>query len=121
MSWVFFLSLLQQTIIGHVTMSVLDGFAKSSLYTVFYVGVPNFSPTNRNSNNSHKMLYLLHPGAGTINSFIISSLMAGGSLGGGGHTSESIISSVTRIIPTRSGGSVRDDLKVYRVKHKTDI
>lgn len=54
---------------------------------------------------------LLQPGAGTINSFIISSLIAGGSVGGGGQTSESIMSSVTRIIPIKSGGSVRDDLK----------
>lgn len=61
--------------------------------------------------NNYK--YSLQPGAGTINSFIISSLIAGGSLGGGGHTSESIISSVTRMMPTRSGGSVRDDLKNY--------
>lgn len=57
------------------------------------------------------MQYSLQPGAGTINSFIISSLIAGGSLGGGGHTNESIISSVTRIIPTKSGGSVREDLQ----------
>ena len=60
------------------------------------------------------VLYLRQPGAGTIRPDIISSLITGGSDGGGGHTSESIISSVTRIIPTRSGGSVRDDLKSRR-------
>lgn len=38
--------------------------------------------------------------------------MTGGSDGGGGHTSESIMSSVTRIMPTVSGGSVRDELNV---------
>lgn len=32
-------------------------------------------------------------------------------MGGGGHTSESIMSSVTRIMPTRSGGSVREELR----------
>lgn len=53
---------------------------------------------------------LLQPGAGTISPDIISSLITGGSDGGGGHTSESIMSSVTRIMPARSGGSVRDDL-----------
>lgn len=68
-------------------------------------------------NNELVFVNLLHPGAGTINSFIISSLIAGGSLGGGGHTSDSIISSVTRIIPTRSGGSVRDDLKIIHNGH----
>jgi len=51
----------------------------------------------------------LHPGAGTIKPEIISSLMTGGSDGGGGHTRLSIISSVTRMIPVRSGGSVLDD------------
>lgn len=56
------------------------------------------------------MIYLRQPGAGTISPEIISSLITGGSDGGGGHTSDSIISSVDRIIPTRSGGSVRDDL-----------
>lgn len=55
--------------------------------------------------------YLLHPGAGTIRPEIISSLMTGGSVGGGGQTSESIRSSVTRIMPTSSGGSVRDELE----------
>lgn len=39
--------------------------------------------------------------------------MIGGSEGGGGHTNESIMSSVTRIIPTKSGGSVRDDLFIF--------
>lgn len=53
---------------------------------------------------------LRQPGAGTISPEIISSLITGGSDGGGGHTIESIISSVDRMIPTRSGGSVRDDL-----------
>lgn len=62
-------------------------------------------------NREKRVLYhLLHPGAGTINSFIISSLITGGSVGGGGQTNESIMSSVTRNIPPRSGGSVRDDL-----------
>ncbi|KAI9587639.1 hypothetical protein GQX74_003485 [Glossina fuscipes] len=54
--------------------------------------------------------HLLQPGAGTIRPEIISSLITGGSVGGGGQTNESIISSVTRIIPARSGGSVRDEL-----------
>lgn len=58
---------------------------------------------------------LLQPGAGTIRPDIISSLMTGGSDGGGGHTSESIMSSVTRIIPTVSGGSVRDELRDKRM------
>lgn len=57
-----------------------------------------------------KGIYLLQPGAGTISPVIISSLITGGSEGGGGHTRESIISSVTRIMPTRSGGSVREEL-----------
>lgn len=35
-------------------------------------------------------------------------------MGGGGQTSESIMSSVTRIMPTRSGGSVREELKRER-------
>lgn len=35
-------------------------------------------------------------------------------MGGGGHTSESIMSSVTRIMPTRSGGSVREELERER-------
>lgn len=51
----------------------------------------------------------LHPGAGTIRPEIISSLITGGSVGGGGQTKLSIISSVTRIIPVRSGGSVLED------------
>lgn len=37
---------------------------------------------------------LLHPGAGTINPDIISSEITGGSVGGGGHTNDWIISSV---------------------------
>lgn len=56
------------------------------------------------------LLYLLQPGAGTIRPEIISSLITGGSDGGGGHTNDSIMSSVDRITPIRSGGSVRDDL-----------
>jgi hypothetical protein len=40
---------------------------------------------------------------------IISSLMTGGSDGGGGHTRLSMMSSVALKIPARSGGSVRDD------------
>lgn len=60
--------------------------------------------------NHYYAIYSLQPGAGTIKPDIISSLMTGGSVGGGGQTSESIMSSVTRNIPTRSGGSVRDDL-----------
>lgn len=59
--------------------------------------------------------YLLQPGAGTISPVIISSLITGGSVGGGGQTSESIISSVTLMIPTRSGGSVREDLRNEKV------
>lgn len=55
--------------------------------------------------------YLLQAGAGTMRPDIMSSEMTGGSLGGGGHTRESIISSVAaRITPVSSGGSVRDDL-----------
>lgn len=54
----------------------------------------------------------LQPGAGTIRPDIISSLITGGSDGGGGQTNDSIISSVDLIIPTRSGGSVRDDLEI---------
>ena len=43
---------------------------------------------------------------------IISSLIIGGSDGGGGHTNDSIISSVDLIMPEpRSGGSTREDLK----------
>lgn len=61
-------------------------------------------------------MYLLQPGAGTIKPDIISSLIMGGSDGGGGQTNESIMSSVTRIMPTRSGGSVRDELKIARVE-----
>lgn len=63
--------------------------------------------------SSFNRIYSLHPGAGTIKPEIISSLIIGGSDGGGGHTNESIISSVTRMIPTKSGGSVRDDLRVH--------
>lgn len=49
--------------------------------------------------------------------------MTGGSDGGGGHTNDSIISSVDRITHPNSGGSVRDDLvsikevKKRRKKH----
>lgn len=50
---------------------------------------------------------------------IISSLITGGSEGGGGHTRESIMSSVTRIMPPRSGGSVRDELKKQIIKEKS--
>lgn len=39
-------------------------------------------------------------------------------MGGGGQTSESIMSSVTRIMPTRSGGSVREELKTEREKER---
>lgn len=65
-------------------------------------------------------MYLLHPGAGTISPEIISSLITGGSDGGGGHTSDSIMSSVDRITPTRSGGSVRDDLSTKRRDEKRE-
>lgn len=41
---------------------------------------------------------------------IISSLIMGGSEGGGGQTIDSIISSVERKMPARSGTSTRDDL-----------
>lgn len=53
----------------------------------------------------------------------MSSEMTGGSLGGGGHTSESIISSVAaRITPVSSGGSVRDDLyENLHQSHQTPI
>lgn len=52
------------------------------------------------------------PGAGTIKPEIISSLIIGGSDGGGGHTIDSMMSSVVRIRPVNSGGSTRDDLQV---------
>ena len=52
---------------------------------------------------------LLHPGAGTMRPVIISSLITGGSVGGGGHTRLSIMSSVTLMIPERSGGSVLEE------------
>lgn len=49
----------------------------------------------------------------------MSSEMTGGSLGGGGHTRESIISSVAaRITPVSSGGSVRDDLRINRCSNR---
>lgn len=49
---------------------------------------------------------------------IMSSEMTGGSVGGGGHTSESIMSSVAaRITPFSSGGSVRDDLPPSLILH----
>lgn len=41
---------------------------------------------------------------------IISSLIIGGSDGGGGQTIDSMMSSVERNMPARSGGSTRDDL-----------
>jgi hypothetical protein len=53
---------------------------------------------------------LLQFGAGTMSPEIISSLITGGSDGGGGQTNDSIISSVDRMIPLISGGSTRDDL-----------
>lgn len=51
---------------------------------------------------------LLHEGAGTMRSQIISSEIIGGSEGGGGHTRDSIMSSVALSIPEPvfSGGSV---------------
>lgn len=58
---------------------------------------------------STKGMDSLHPGAGTMRPVIISSLMTGGSVGGGGQTRLSIMSSVTLIIPERSGGSVLDE------------
>lgn len=59
----------------------------------------------------------LQPGAGTIKPDIISSLIIGGSDGGGGHTIDSIISSVDRKMPARSGGSTRDDLIGWKKKN----
>lgn len=56
-----------------------------------------------------KIWHLLQPGAGTIRPEIISSLMTGGSEGGGGQTRLSIISSVALMMPARSGGSVREE------------
>lgn len=56
-----------------------------------------------------QLIYSLQPGAGTMSPEIISSLMTGGSEGGGGHTKLSMMSSVARRIPARSGGSVLDD------------
>lgn len=53
---------------------------------------------------------LLQDGAGTIILDIISSFNDI-SLGGGGHTKDSMISSVVFIKEARSGGSVLDDLK----------
>jgi len=55
---------------------------------------------------------LLQPGAGTIKPEIISSEIIGGSEGGGGHTNDSMMSSVERKMPAKSGGSTRDDLNV---------
>lgn len=54
-------------------------------------------------------LSLLQLGAGTIIREIISSLSEA-SVGGGGQTNDSIISSVVFINEAKSGGSVRDDL-----------
>lgn len=63
--------------------------------------------------------YSLQAGAGTMRPDIMSSEMTGGSLGGGGHTRESIISSVAaRITPVSSGGSVRDDLGRNRCSNR---
>lgn len=52
----------------------------------------------------------LQLGAGTIKPEIISSLIIAGSVGGGGQTNDSIMSSVERKMFARSGGSTRDDL-----------
>lgn len=41
-------------------------------------------------------------------------------MGGGGQTSESIMSSVTRIMPTRSGGSVREELERERGRRERE-
>lgn len=55
--------------------------------------------------------YSLQAGAGTMSPDIMSSEMTGGSVGGGGQTRESMMSSVAaRITPANSGGSVREDL-----------
>ena len=63
--------------------------------------------------SSANISYLLQPGAGTISPEIISSLIIGGSDGGGGQTSDSMISSVDLMIPEpRSGGSTREDLQI---------
>lgn len=63
--------------------------------------------------------YSLQAGAGTMRPDIMSSEMTGGSLGGGGHTRESIMSSVAaRITPVSSGGSVRDDLGINRCSNR---
>lgn len=69
---------------------------------------------SRRNREKEKKVALLHPGAGTIKPEIISSLITGGSEGGGGQTKLSIMSSVTRIIPVRSGGSVREDLIIIQ-------
>lgn len=53
---------------------------------------------------------LLHVGAGTIILEIISSFREV-SVGGGGHTNDSMISSVVFIKEAKSGGSVREDLE----------
>lgn len=45
---------------------------------------------------------------------IISSLIAGGSEGGGGQTRLSIISSVALKMPAKSGGSVLEDLIIIQ-------
>lgn len=52
---------------------------------------------------------LFHVGAGTIILEIISSFREV-SVGGGGHTNDSMISSVVFIKEAKSGGSVREDL-----------
>jgi hypothetical protein len=70
----------------------------------------NFSAKNNSKRN------LLHPGAGTIKPEIISSLIIGGSEGGGGHTNDSMMSSVDLKIPAKSGGSTRDDLDFHQKK-----
>lgn len=56
--------------------------------------------------------YLLQAGAGTINPEIISSLITGGSDGGGGQTRLSIMSSVERIMPETTLRSSRSQNKI---------
>jgi hypothetical protein len=55
-------------------------------------------------------IHSLQLGAGTIKPEIISSLIMPGSDGGGGQTSDSMMSSVERKMHVRSGGSTREDL-----------
>lgn len=86
----------------------------------FYIGFISIHIKSTNSSTIIRKgleIHLLQPGAGTIKPEIISSLMTGGSDGGGGQTNDSIMSSVERITHPSSGGSVRDDLVLNEKKN----